>query len=109
VEGGRFAITPKGERALERYLPLQDQLWRQMRLVTKLGLSAITTGKLLAEEALSRLVALTEVIHDVVGGSSRSLRMSFYTRYKEFLRRELERLEGMEEPAETAEEEREEG
>lgn len=108
VEGGRFAITSKGERALEQYLPLQDQLWRQIRLVTKLGLSAITTGKLLAEEALNRLMVLTEAIHDILGRSSKSLRGSFYDRYREFLRRELERLERMEKPTEGAEEEKEE-
>ncbi len=96
VEGGRFSITPKGEKALEQYLPLQDQLWRQIRLVTKLGLSAITTGKLLAEEALNRLMLLAEVVHDIVEESSKGIRRSLYTRYKEFLERELQRLEKLE-------------
>ena len=96
VEGGRFAITPKGERALEQYLPLQDQLWRQIRLVTRLGLSAITTGKLLAEEALNRLMLLAEVVHDIVKESSRGSRRNLYARYREFLEKELQRLERME-------------
>ena len=96
VEGGRFAITPRGEKALERYQPLQDQLWRQIRLVRKLGLSAITTGKLVAEEALNRLMVLAEVVHDMVEESSKGMRRNFYVKYKDFLRRELERLERME-------------
>ena len=105
VEGGRFAITPKGERALEQYLPLQDQLWRQIRLVTRLGLSAITTGKLLAEEALNRLMLLSEVVHDIVRESSKGIRRNLYARYKEFLKSELQRLEKMEGAEEVDEEE----
>ena len=104
VEGGRFAITPKGERALEQYLPLQDQLWRQIRLVTRLGLSAITTGKLLAEEALNRLMLLSEVVHDIVRESSKGVRRNLYARYKEFLKSELQRLESMERAEEVEEE-----
>jgi len=103
VEGGRFAITPKGERALEQYLPLQDQLWRQIRLVTRLGLSAITTGKLLAEEALNRLMLLSEVVHDIIKESSRNVKENLYAKYREFLERELQRLEGMEKAEEKAE------
>jgi len=103
VEGGRFAITPKGERALEQYLPLQDQLWRQIRLVTRLGLSAITTGKLLAEEALNRLMLLSEVVHDIVRESSKGIRRNLYDRYKEFLKSELQRLESMERAEEVEE------
>jgi len=103
VEGGRFAITPKGERALEQYLPLQDQLWRQIRLVTRLGLSAITTGKLLAEEALNRLMLLSEVVHDIVRESSKGVRRNLYDRYKEFLKSELQRLESMERAEEVEE------
>ncbi len=104
VEGGRFAITPKGEKALEQYLPLQDQLWRQIRLVTRLGLSAITTGKLLAEEALNRLMLLSEVVHDIVKESSKGIRRNLYARYKEFLKSELQRLESMERAEEGEEE-----
>ena len=104
VEGGRFTITPKGERALEQYLPLQDQLWRQIRLVTRLGLSAITTGKLLAEEALNRLMLLSEVVHDIVRESSKGVRRNLYDRYKEFLKSELQRLESMERAEEVEEE-----
>lgn len=103
VEGGRFAITPKGERALEQYLPLQDQLWRQIRLVTRLGLSAITTGKLLAEEALNRLMLMSEVVHDIVRESSKGVRRNLYDRYKEFLKSELQRLESMERAEEVEE------
>mgnify|MGYP000253426288 FL=1 len=103
VEGGRFAITPKGERALEQYLPLQDQLWRQIRLVTRLGLSAITTGKLLAEEALNRLMLLSEVVHDIIKESSRNVKENLYAKYREFLEGELQRLEGMEKAEEKAE------
>ena len=109
VEGGRFAITPKGERALEQYLPLQDQLWRQIRLVTRLGLSAITTGKLLAEEALNRLMLLSEVVHDIVRESSKGIRRNLYARYKEFLKSELQRLEKMERAEEVEEEPEREG
>ena len=103
VEGGRFAITPKGEKALEQYLPLQDQLWKQIRLVTRLGLSAITTGKLLAEEALNRLMLLSEVVHDIVRESSKGIRRNLYDRYKEFLKSELQRLESMERAEEVEE------
>jgi len=109
VEGGRFAITPKGERALEQYLPLQDQLWRQIRLVTRLGLSAITTGKLLAEEALNRLMLLSEVVHDIVRESSKGIRRNLYARYREFLKSELQRLESMERAEEVEEEPEREG
>ena len=73
-------------------------------MVTRLGLSAITTGKLLAEEALNRLMLMSEVVHDIVRESSKGIRKNLYARYKEFLKSELQRLESMEGAEEIEEE-----
>ena len=106
-EGGRFTITPEGDAALEQYTGIQRQLEKQLRVVKRLGLSMLTTGKFLAEDALDRIMVVTERANEMVAKGSKDLQRGFYTKYRSFLERELERLK--EEPPEGPDEKRRQG
>lgn len=93
LDGGRFTITLKGEEALKNYADFRDQLESQFELIRKMGISMFATGKFLAEEAVDRIVSVTESMRDKAAASSIDLQDRFNSRYKEFLRRELKRLE----------------
>jgi DNA-binding PadR family transcriptional regulator len=93
VKGGKFAITPKGETALEQFTAMQEHLEKQVRLVRRLGLSILTAGKYIAEDAMDRIIAVTSKAKEIVAGGSRELQNSFHTKYKYFLKSELERLD----------------
>ena len=93
-DGGRFIITPKGEATLRQYTAVHEQIEKQFNLVRQLGLSMLTTGRLLAEESLDRIMAVTSTVQEVVAKSSKDLQKSFYTKYRAFLESELRRLEG---------------
>lgn len=90
---GKFAITSDGVEALEQHSRLQNQLETQLSLVMKLGLSMFTTGKMLAEESMDRILAVTEMMKERVSDSSADLQSKFYTKYKAFLESELQKLE----------------
>jgi len=100
VEGGKFAITSKGEAALKQFTTIQEQMERRVKLVRRLGLSILTAGKYLAEDAMDRIMAVTSKAQETVAEGSRELKSSFYTRYRDFLESELERLKE-EEPEQT--------
>jgi len=93
---GRFVITEKGIRALEDHAKVQDQLERQIDLITRLGLSVYTKGKILAEESIDRITELTAVVKDRVANGSSEIQERFNENYKQFLISELEKLEASE-------------
>ena len=99
-DGGRFIITPKGEATLRQYTAVHEQIEKQFNLVRQLGLSMLTTGRLLAEESLDRITAVTATVQEAVAKSSKELQTSFNTKYKAFLESELRRLEGKTEASE---------
>ena len=89
---GRFVITEKGVKALENYTKIQDQLERQIDLITRLGLSVYTTGKILAKESIDRITELTTIVKDRVASGSSEIQEKFNENYKRFLISELEKL-----------------
>lgn len=93
TEDGRFTITPNGESTLQKYTLIQKQLEGQIRMVRQLGLSLFSVGKILAEDALDRIMSVTAMVQETVGKSSKDLQKSFYDKYKAFLESELERIE----------------
>jgi len=93
TEDGRFTITPEGESALQKYTVVQERLEKQLRMVRRLGLSMLTAGKYLAEDALDRIMAVTAKVQEMVAKSSKDLQKSFDAKYKAFLESELKRLE----------------
>ena len=93
TEDGRFTITPNGESTLQKYTLIQKQLEGQLRMVRQLGLSLFSVGKILAEDALDRIMSVTAMVQETVGKSSKDLQKSFYDKYKAFLESEMERIE----------------
>jgi DNA-binding PadR family transcriptional regulator len=93
VENGRFAITPKGERALDTHVEVAEQIERQLRLMSKLGLSVVSTGKFVAEEAFERILSVTSAVKEKIAEDSLDLQRNFNQKYKAFLEKELERME----------------
>lgn len=91
-DDGKFVITEDGQRALEQHSRFQSQLEKQFSLVTKLGLSMITAGKLLAEESMDRILGFTHIVKENIGSGSDELQQRFYIRYKAFLESELEKI-----------------
>jgi DNA-binding PadR family transcriptional regulator len=92
-DGGKFVITEAGEKALKQHSKFQSQLEKQFSLVTKLGLSMFTAGKLLAEESMDRILGVTQIMKERVSSGSADLQERFYVRYKAFLENELEKIE----------------
>lgn len=92
-ERGRFNITPDGEKALTRYSQIHRQFERQFRIVRKLGLSILSTGKFLVEDALDGIMAVTSMVQEAVAKGSQDLQKSFNARYRAFLEGELRRLD----------------
>lgn len=93
---GRFVITEKGVKALEDHARVQEQLERQIDLITKLGLSVYTKGKILAEESIDRITELTSIVKDRVASGSSEIQERFNESYRQFLISELEKLEAPE-------------
>ena len=93
---GRFLITEKGVKALEDHARVQEQLERQIDLITKLGLSVYTKGKILAEESIDRITELTSIVKDRVASGSSEIQERFNESYRQFLISELEKLEAPE-------------
>jgi DNA-binding PadR family transcriptional regulator len=89
---GRFEITEKGVKALEDHAKIQDELERQIDLITRLGLSVYTKGKILAEESIDRITELTTIVKDRVSSGSSEIQEKFNEKYKQFLISELEKL-----------------
>jgi len=92
-EDGRFVMTEKGVSDLQEHRKLQEQLERQLNLVSKLGLSMFTKGKLLAEESVDRIMAVTSTIKEHVSDGSTEIQNRFNKSYRNFLIGELEKLD----------------
>ena len=90
---GKFTITPKGEEALQDAVKLQQQIELQVQTIKRLGMFAFTTSKLLVEEAMDRLTTLTTLILEDAKKLSQDTQRKFFTKYKDFLLGELERIE----------------
>lgn len=92
VEGGRFAITPKGREALTHYTELQEQIEKQLEVVSKLGLQMITAGRFVVDEAVDRISWITRAVKRRAERSSKEMQKKFNDLYREFLESELEKL-----------------
>lgn len=103
-DDGKFIITEKGIEALRDHIKLQDQLEKQINLVTKLGLSMFSKGKMLAEESMDRILYITNVIKERVSDGSSDLQNRFYANYKDFLENELKKLEELEDEEQNSQE-----
>ena len=91
-DDGKFIITEAGIDALAQHSKLQEQLEKQLSLVHKLGLSAYSTGKLLVEDSMDRIMGLVGVVKDRVSDSSVELQGKFDEKYRIFLVNELEKM-----------------
>lgn len=102
---GKFSITSRGESTLERYTGIQEQLEMQMMIARKLTSSLFEAGKLVAEDAIDRIMSVTATAQEAVCKGSKDLQKSFYHRYRAFLEGELERIDQIypREPAESEE------
>jgi DNA-binding PadR family transcriptional regulator len=92
VEGGRFAITPNGREALTHYTELQEQIEKQLEVVSKLGLQMITAGRFVVDEAVDRISWITRTVKRRAERSSKEMQKKFNDVYREFLESELEKL-----------------
>jgi len=99
TEGGGFIITEEGEKTLQQYSKLQDQIDKQFQLVNRLGISVYTAGKFIAEEAMDRIGVVTSSVKDRVGKKSQEAQQRFDEMYEEFLLGELERLKNQKDSA----------
>jgi DNA-binding PadR family transcriptional regulator len=94
VDNGRFTITPKGDKTLQRYSVAHAQFEKQLKLVRQLGISILRAGRFFTEESLDMITNVTNVVQDAVAKSSKDLQRSFNAKYKQFLISELKKLEG---------------
>jgi len=91
-DDGKFIITTAGINALAQHSKLQEQLEKQLSLVHKLGLSAFSTGKLLVEDSMDRIMGLVEIVKGRVSDGSVELQGKFDEKYRIFLMNELEKI-----------------
>ncbi|OYT55689.1 MAG: PadR family transcriptional regulator [Candidatus Hecatellales archaeon ex4484_218] len=92
VAEGKFKITSKGEETLTQYVKIQEQIDKQLEVLRKLGFNALTTGKILVEETLDKIVGLTKFFHENLKKFSLETQEKLLTKYKEFLEKELEKI-----------------
>ncbi|MCX8176608.1 MAG: PadR family transcriptional regulator [Candidatus Bathyarchaeota archaeon] len=93
IEGGRFKITTKGEKALEDYEKFRDQIENQIEVLRRLGLRFLLTGKVIVEEVLDRMMYLALTLRQELERLAKDKKKLIIDKYKDFLRKELERLE----------------
>lgn len=84
AEGG-YRITEKGRRELERYLSSKEEFMNVFGGLFRL----LTFGGLLVKDVIDRV----EVLFEALGVEISKLTAEQRERYKQFLKRELERLE----------------
>ena len=92
-DDGKFIITTEGIETLSQHSKLQEQLEKQLSLVHKLGLSAYSTGKILAEDSMDRIMGLIGIIQERISDGSIELQDKFNERYHLFLLNELEKMD----------------
>ena len=93
TDDGKFTITPKGTQALQDHTKYRSQLDKQINLIQKLGLAMYTTTKLAAEESMDRIHYVTNTMKQRINQNSTELQERFYTKYREFLQNELDKLQ----------------
>lgn len=84
TEGG-YRTTEKGKKELEKYLSSKEEFMRTFEGLFRL----LTFGGFFARDIIDRI----EIFFNIIGEEISKLGAEQRKRYKEFLRRELERLE----------------
>jgi len=84
VEGGRYILTGKGVRELERIDKIRGRISEQFSLLITLG----AAGRYLITDIFDRMATLASMIGENIDRLSEEQR----ERYKRFLRSELQRL-----------------
>ena len=87
-EDGRYRLTKRGEEVLSDVDALKRSIERQMDFLTTLSV----TGKFLIFDVIERLVSISNILWENIEKLSKEQR----ARYKEFLKRELRRIEELE-------------
>ena len=87
-EDGRYRLTEKGEEVLGNIDAVKRSIERQMDFLMSLSV----TGRFLIFDAIERMVSIANMIWENIERLSEEQR----ARYKEFLERELERIEKLE-------------
>jgi DNA-binding PadR family transcriptional regulator len=92
-ENGKYGITEAGQKELEKYEDIQTKIDSQYSLFNKLGLGMFTVGKFLSERALDSIRTASRLSIESMSKRSSEVQESFNTRYRDFLVKELERLD----------------
>ncbi len=80
-----YTLTEKGEKELENINRLRRGISEQYDIFTKLGV----TGKFLVKDAVDRIISLASITLEDIGKLGKKQR----ERYRDFLKKELIRLE----------------
>ena len=92
-ENGKYAITEAGQKELEKYEDIQTKIDSQYSLFNKLGLGMFTVGKFLSERALDSIRTASKLSIESMSKRSTEAQASFNSMYRDFLVKELERLD----------------
>jgi len=87
-EDGRYRLTKKGEDVLSDVDALKKSIERQMDFLTTLSV----TGKFLIFDVIERMASISNILWENIEKLSKEQR----ARYKEFLKRELRKIEELE-------------
>ncbi len=87
-EDGRYRLTKKGEDVLGDVDALKKSIERQMDFLTTLSV----TGKFLIFDVIERMASISNILWENIEKLSKEQR----ARYKEFLKRELRKIEELE-------------
>jgi len=92
-DGGEYSITGRGRKELEKYDDVQLKIDSQYSLVNKLGLGMFKVGKFLSNRALDSIRTASRLSHESISQRSTDVQERFNATYREFLLKELERLD----------------
>jgi DNA-binding PadR family transcriptional regulator len=84
-DNGKYRITKKGLDMLNDIQGLENTIKKQIDVLLKVG----SVGKFIATDLLERVISIASILGDNIDRMSKEER----TKYKEFLTRELNRLE----------------
>ncbi len=87
-EDGRYRLTKRGEDVLSDVDALKKSIERQMDFLTTLSV----TGKFLIFDVIERMASISNILWENIEKLSKEQR----ARYKEFLKRELRKIEELE-------------
>ncbi|MFQ6134394.1 MAG: PadR family transcriptional regulator [Nitrososphaerales archaeon] len=97
VEGGGYTLTKKGVKELEHISRIKRGISEQYDIFTSLGVA----GRFLVRDVVDRIISFTSMALEDIDRLGEKQRV----RYREFLKRELRRLEKKEEHMEPEEKE----